>query len=152
MHPLFVQKLPVALAFILLPALAQANCPDFSGSYEGTVGSSRRVRLEVTQTGCERIEANYIYTRTETQKRTILPDGQRRQDMDSTDILIFSTYSWAGQEVSLLQETRWRADNRRMTTRGRISKGAQGEWIERTRYFDDAGNDLGETNLTFRRR
>ena len=52
----------------------------------------------------------------------------------------------------MLQETRWRTESRRLTARGRIFKGPQGEWIERTRYEDDAGNNLGETTLTFQRK
>ncbi len=126
-----------------------ADCPTLEGRYEGTQGG-QRVRLEVTQSGCDRIEATYRYERSEELKRAIILDGKRHQEMDSPEILIFATYTLAGQEIDVLQETRWRTESRRLYARGRISLSAQGEWVEKTRYEDDAGNNLGETTQVYR--
>jgi hypothetical protein len=130
-------------------SLQAAECPSFAGRYEGVQGG-QKVRLEVIQTECSRIEATYRYEHGEELKRAVVLDGRRHQEMDSPEILIFSTYTWAGREVDVLQETRWRTEGRRLYARGRITQSEVGEWVERTRYEDDAGNNLGETTQIYK--
>ncbi len=136
---------------LLAASSARAACPKMAGAYE-LKDAGRTVLLDVVQFECERFETIYRYDGSDEVRRPMIIDGQRRQDLDSEEITIYSTYSWSGSEIVMLQETRWKGEDRRLVGRGRIFLSPAAEWTEQTQFFDEAGASLGETRQTFRKR